>query len=229
MQTVSTTYTTILSGRHRAEWKVEINGVEYNAPQLESIEINAGVFSQTAPTVGACISAEIDLTLLKPSVTIPRMASIRPYVRITNGVLTSEWLPKGLFYIDTREATKNGGVEKLSLHGFDSMLMAEQLCPLQGFPMSDISAVQAIATFLGVELDDYVTGQINKGYTVPIPTDYTCREVLGYIAAAYAGSFIMDDFGNLRLVQVNGYPAETNLLINAAGLYITFGGDRIIV
>jgi hypothetical protein len=134
-----------------------------------------------------------------------------------------------LFYIDTREATKNGGVEKLSLHGFDSMLMAEQLCQLQGFPMSDIAAVQAIATFLGVGVDNETAALIDKGYTVPIPTDYTCREVLGYIAAAYAGAFIMDDFGHLRLVQVNGYPAETNLLINAAGLYITFGGDRILV
>ena len=229
MQTVSATYTSILSGRHRAEWKVEINGVAYNAPQLESIQIVSGVFSQTAPTVGACISAEIDVTLLKPSVSIPRMASIRPFVRITNGVSTSEWLPKGLFYIDTREATKNGGVEKLSIHGFDSMLMAEQLCPLQGFPMSDIAAVQAIATFLGVGVDDETTALIDKGYTVPIPTDYTCREILGFIAAAYAGSFIMDDFGNLRLCQVNGFPAETNLLINTAGRSITFGGDRIIV
>jgi hypothetical protein len=45
----------------------------------------------------------------------------------------------------------------------------------------------------------------------------------------YAGCFVIDDFGKLRLVTLNGYPEETNYLINTAGLAITFGGDRILV
>lgn len=229
MQTVSATYTTILSGRHRAEWKIKINGVDYDASKISHIEITSGVFSSSAPAVGSCVAAEIDLEMLKPSVSIPRMARIAPYVRITNGTLTSEWLPKGVFYIDTRSTTKNGGVEYLSIHGFDAMLKAEQDCPLSGFPKTDLQTVQQIATTLGVSLDSSVSSQINKGYTIQLPAEYSCREVLGYIAAAYAGCFIMDDFGRLRFVAINGYPAETNLLINTAGLYITFGGDRIIV
>jgi hypothetical protein len=107
--------------------------------------------------------------------------------------------------------------------------MAEQLVPIANFPMTDIQAVNEIATFLGFTLDDDVSSQITHGYNVPIPAEYSCREVLGYIAAMYAGCWIMDDFGHLRLVTVNGMPAETNYLINTAGLSITFGGDRIIV
>ena len=95
--------------------------------------------------------------------------------------------------------------------------------------MTDIQAVNAIATFLGFTLDDYVAEQIVNGYEVPIPAQYSCREALGYIAAMYAGCWIMDDFGHLRLVTVNGMPAETNYLINGAGFSITFGGDRILV
>jgi hypothetical protein len=96
MQIVSDTFTTILSGRHKAEWKVTINGVDYGESAIESIEINRSVFGDT-PACGSCISAEIDVSIIKPTVTIPRMAYIEPYVRIKNDTLTSEWLPKGKF------------------------------------------------------------------------------------------------------------------------------------
>ena len=228
MQTVSSTYTTILSGKHRAEWKVAINGVDYGEGVLLEIEINRSVFA-SSPVLGSCISAEIDLSLIKPTVDIPRMALIEPYVRITNGTLTSEWLPKGKFYIDTREYTKNDAVDVMKIHGFDAMLMAEQLVPINSYPQTDIQAVQEIASFLGFTLDSDITNQIDKGYTIPVPAEYSCREVLGYIAAMYAGCWIMDDFGHLRLVTLNGMPPETNFLINTAGFAITFGGDRIIV
>ena len=228
MQTVSSTYTTILSGKHRAEWKVAINGADYGEGVLLEIEINRSVFA-SSPVLGSCISAEIDLSLIKPTVDIPRMALIEPYVRITNGTLTSEWLPKGKFYIDTREYTKNDAVDVMKIHGFDAMLMAEQLCPIENFPMTDIQAVNAISTFLGFTLDSDITSQVNHGYTVPIPAEYSCREVLGYIAAMYAGCFVMDDFGHLKLITINSMPAETSFLINGAGFAITFGGDRILV
>lgn len=228
MQNVSQTYTTILSGRYKTEWKVSINHIDYEQNVIEDLQINKSVFAGS-PALGSCVSAEIDLSLIKPTVDIPRMALIEPYVRITNGILTSEWLPKGKFFIDTRQYTKNDSVEIMSIHGFDAMLMAEQLCPLDNFPQTDIEAVQDIAAFLGVDLDEDSIPLINHGYEIPIPAEYSCREVLGYIAAMYAGCFIMDDFGDLRLVTVNGMPPETNYLINAAGLAITFGGDRIIV
>lgn len=228
MQSVSATYSTILSGAHRAEWKVQINNVDYGESVLRKLEINRSVFG-SSPAIGSCIAAEIDLSLLKPTADIPRMASIKPYVRITNGVLTSEWLPKGVFYIDTRSYTKNDGVDVMEIHGYDAMLMTEQLCPLNAFPTTDIQAVSAIATFLGVSQDPDMSTIMDKAYTVPVPAEYSCREVLGYIASMYAGCFVFDDFGKLRLVTVNGMPPETNYLINFAGYVITFGGDRIIV
>ena len=45
----------------------------------------------------------------------------------------------------------------------------------------------------------------------------------------YAGCFVMSDLGELRLVALNGIPAETRYLIAAAGQPITFGGVRILV
>lgn len=228
MQTVSSTYTTILSHTHRAEYQALINGVPYGESQIKRLFVTSGAFGDS-PSIGSCIAGEIELEIIKPAVTIPRMASIHPYVRITDGTLTSEWLPKGKFYIDTRESTKNDGVDVLTIHGFDSMLKAEQEAPIDGFPMADVDAVRLMAFTIGVEVDPDTITAINKGYQVPIPAEYSCREVLGYIAAMYAGCFMMDVYGRLRLVSLNSFPPETNYLINGAGLAITFGGDRILV
>lgn len=228
MHTVDATYTSILSGAHRAEWKVAIAGVDVGEDELESIEITSAVFGN-APTLGSCISAEIEIKLKKPSFDIPRMAQIIPYIRIRNESQISMWLQKGVFYIDTREVTKNDGIERMTIHGYDAMLMAEQDAPLDGFPKSDIATVNQIANQLGVTCDSSVASSILGSYTIQMPSEYSSREVLGYIAAAYGGCFIMDDEGYLRFVKLNGFPPETNLLINAAGLRIVFGGDRIIV
>lgn len=145
---------------------------------------------------------------------------------------TSEWLPKGVFYIDTRETTRNGnGLDILSIHGYDSMLFAEQLYPstTHEWPMVDTAVVQEMADAMGVTVDPRTYDLMNAGYMIPLPGSYSIREVLGYIASMYVGSFIMTETGLLRLVSILELPNETNYLIDNAGDAITFGGDRILV
>ena len=144
----------------------------------------------------------------------------------------SEWLPKGVFYIDTRETTRNGnGLDILSIHGYDAMLFAEQLYPstTHAWPMIDTAVVQEMAATMGVVVDPRTYNLMTSGYMIPLPGSYSIREVLGYIASMYVGSFIMTETGLLRLVSITELPEETNYLINNAGDAITFGGDRILV
>jgi hypothetical protein len=144
----------------------------------------------------------------------------------------SEWLPKGVFYIDTRETTRNGnGLDILSIHGYDAMLFAEQLYPstTHAWPMIDTAVVQEMAATMGVVVDPRTYNLMTSGYMIPLPGSYSIREVLGYIASMYVGSFIMTETGMLRLVSITELPEETNYLINNAGDTITFGGDRILV
>ena len=54
-------------------------------------------------------------------------------------------------------------------------------------------------------------------------------EIVGYIAARYAGNFVMSDDGQLRLVRLNEIGIETHYLVDTAGYVLTFGGDRILV
>lgn len=150
----------------------------------------------------------------------------------------SEWLPKGVYYIDTRQTSHNDdGVTLMELHGYDAMLKAEQywgddMIPSGGWPedgLTDIQVVQMIAAKIGVAVDSRTVTDMDGGYKIPMPIGYTLREVLGYLAAPYLGCFIMTEQGKLRMVSILDLPPETNYLIDNAGYAITFGGTRILV
>jgi hypothetical protein len=204
----------------------------YGESLLVNMEADFQIFADESPTVGNCISSEIDVEMIRPSAELPRQARLVPYVRLTDGKRHSEWLQKGVFYIDTRGKKEDGsGIEKILIHGYDDMLKAEQDYPAStlSWPARDIDVVREIAEFIGVSIDPRTFPIINRGYLIQYPTGYSCRDTLGYIAAAYAGCFVMSDLGELRLVTINGIPKETRYLIDSAGYAITFGGDRILV
>lgn len=204
----------------------------YDESLLMSISTSPSVFTEESPSVGNCVSAEIDVKMLKPYGDIPEMARISPYIRLTDGSRHSEWIQKGIFYIDTREKVEDGSsIEKIQIHGYDDMLKAEQDYPSSTltWPAKDIDVVREIANFIGVSIDARTLLIISRSYVIQYPAGYSCRDVLGYIAAMYAGCFVMSDLGELRLVKINGIPKETRYLIEQAGFSITFGGDRILV
>ena len=95
------------------------------------------------------------------------------------------------------------------------------------WPRTQQAVVNAICARMGVELDSRTV--INSTYMVDYPNDYTMREILGYIAAAHGGCWIITPTGKLRLVTLGVLPAETNYLVDEYGNAITMGGVRILV
>lgn len=231
MYTVSNLWNSIIGGDHSFESKVEINGVAYDQTKIIEMNVERFVFAEDHPDVGNCLSSEITVSLLLPTETIPRMASIEPFVRVVNTTQQSEWIPQGLYYIDTRETTKNDGVDVLTLHGYDAMLMTEQFYPESSltFPAVDADVVDEIADTIGVTVDARTWDVMTHAYQISLPADYTMREVLGFIGAMYAGNWVMTYDGELLLVALGGIPPETNYLIDHNDNPITFGGDRILV
>ena len=227
MQTTSALYKEIIAGEHTAERKINIAGTDYGEDTIVSLTTTSALFADGTLSVGSAVAREIDLTLWNVSGTIPKMAKLIPYYRVTNGTQTSEWIQKGVYYIDTRSV--DSGL--LTIHGYDDMLKAEQIwTPDQSleFPMPMTQAANIIADIMGVEIDSRTV--LNSSYTVDYPAnDYTLRDVLRYIAAAHGGNWIMSDLGELWLVGLNTLPPETNYLCDEDGDWITFGGDRILV
>lgn len=232
MQETSALYRSILADPdHWFETQLVIDGVwTFDETQLFSISTSLEMF-QDSPTIGKAVAGEVNIKMMFPDATIPDMACLRPQVRVCNATDQSEWLPQGVYYIDTRERTKNDdGLDVLTIHGYDAMLKAEQMYNgrITGDSV-DIDMVSEIAYQLGVELDSRTTALMTAAFTIPFPVGYTYREILGYIASIYVGCFIMTDEGKLRLVSVLELPEETNYLIDQIGDAITFGGDRILV
>ena len=230
MWAVSTLWDEIVSGDYWYETKADIAGVSYQS-EIVSISVSNRMFSDQTPGVGGCIAGELSMALLTSN-SIPRMAMIRPYVRVTNGTNVSEWLPQGVFFVDTRNVTHNDDdLSLVSIHAYDAMLKTEADYPntTHPWPVSDIDVVREIASTLGVGVDSRTEELMSKAYQIGLPAGYSMREVLSNLASMYAGNWILNYDGDLLLIAVNGIPPETNYLINATYDAITFGGDRILV
>lgn len=229
MQQTSDLYKRLLADlRHIKEVRLNVAGTDYFEEHLVSLFTTAPLFSDGTLSVGGAVAKEIDVSLFQQG-DIPRMATLIPYIRLRLDDEVSEWIQKGVFYIDTRQTDEGSSVT--AFHGFDDMLKAEVIWePEQdlSFPMPMRAAVLLIAKLMDVEVDN--PEDISDLYQVDYPAnDWTLRDVLRFIAAAHGGNFVMTDLGKLRLVKLNQLPAETFYLVDQDGAPITFGGVRILV
>lgn len=203
----------------------------YDESIVDTVETKSDVFPDGGPGVGGTQAAQIDVDMYAPAGEIPRKARLAPFIRLTDGVRHSEWVPQGVFFVDTREDVEQNGLRRIKLHGYDGMLAAEQAYPSSklDWPALDIQAAEEIANAMGVPVDPRTWDAMTAGYRIPYPADYSCREVLGYLASMYAGNFVMSDDGALLLIPLWSLPAETRLLVSEDRQTITFGGVRILV
>ena len=239
MQQTSETYNAIMaSGDYYVETAVAIGTAGTLSPEsafgedsIISITTRKRVFSNNYLEVGCCVCGEIDLEMYNPTKEINRMAQIIVFVRlvsIDNEAIVSEWIKKGVFFIDTRETTKdNDGIKILTIHGYDAMMKAEAQYgnSTLSFPTTDITLIRDIASKLGVSLDSRCVQYFDKSYTVQYPAQYTMRETLSNIAKMYAGNFIINDCGELQFIPIWDLPPETNYLLDDNNNRLTFGKD----
>lgn len=224
MQTTSALYNQILTDiNHTFEVKLEIGGVVYGMDSLLSLETNCKVFDNK-PTIGGVYSATCQFSFLGNGQNIPRMAQCVPFFRITNGTDTSEWIKKGVFYIDTREVTKNGdGLDVFSAFCYDGMMMANSdysTSELE-WPATDADVVDEICSQIGVLQDPRNASIITEAYSIPFPVQYTKRDVLSYIAAMYGANWIMTDEGKLRLIPMTGNADSIDIGKSLMGLNVS--------
>ena len=216
-----------------------------NGAQIVSATTRASMLDSSL-SIGNCIAKELNLVLRNFAGyhTIPRMARIEMQFRLSDGTTSSDWYPKGTYFIDTRDESYEG---VLTINAFDPMLKSEQSFTKPGnqgtWPRSDTSVVQTIATAMGVSIDSRTTAIMNKNYSINYPgivledgrpqysTDgaMSMRQVLGYIGAMYGGNWVITDENKLRLIVLGDIPKFQSLLIDEDGNYITMGGYRISV
>ena len=216
------------------------NSVTYREPNIFSMSTHRKLWDGE-PSVGNCVSGELDALLWIDTSLIPRNAKLTPYVRTDGGA----WVKKSEFFVFSR--SENNEMGSLRIVANDAIYKSEspfvQSGNIGNWPRTDISVMQEIATRTGTTICADTVSLMNKGYQVQFPgitlqgttTTYksdgttTMREVAGRIASMYAGNWIIDNNGEWRLVVLGDIPAETYYLVTEYGNAITFGGVRILV
>lgn len=211
--------------------------VEYFEDEFEDISTNYGAFGGSTLTIGAAVMGQCTAVLRREGISaaqfsqeIGRGARVRPYVRVVDSHgNTSEWLQQGDYNVDTRDAA--AWSSKLTLFCVDKMQRAEADYPStsHSWPYKDIKVVEEIATAMGVEIDPITYTVMNKSYLIQLPTAYSMRETLSYIAAMYGGNFIITKSGKLLLLTLGSLPESTHYLLNETGYRLVVGGVRILV
>lgn len=229
MQARNQTYLDIVSGRYSVEHKLVINSVIYNQNDIVGEPtISRAMYESFG--IGNAVSNVIKANVIAKS-TI--QGTIYAYFRVFNRTQTSDWMPNGVFFLDSKELS-NDGITYIV--GYDTMIKAEQVLLKEGTwtTQTTLQVATAIATAMGTTLDSATqTLLTNNPYninTIPIIGEKgtTMREMLQYIAGCYAGNWVANPSGELSLVGLV-IPTETSYLIDQIGNPITFGGDRIVL
>lgn len=223
-QQTSALWKTLFRDRNtRKEYAFAINNVWYGAEAEISHSVDYSLFEQFG--IGNAMSATLTLDIYAGE--IHRGAVIKRYIRLVNGSQASEWLPKGVFFVN-RRSVEDG---RWTLEAYDAMLKADiTWTPRPGFtfPATMEQAAQDIALSMDVELDDR---NVFYPYTMKAypEGEYMRRDALRDIAAAHGGNWYITDAGKLRLVPLISFPPDTDYLVTEHGDAITFGGVRILV
>jgi len=223
----TTVYENIISQKdHKFRTRVDIDGRSFYDDSLISVVTRMHAFGTNTLEFGQAYSREIEISFFGSTANIGRNAEINVWVLPVSGdgMLSGSWIHKGQFYIDTRSKdgqtvrnTDGSGYnydeEIISIVGFDAMMRGEAV--FRTFPDSWIndgktnarSLILFAADTIGVNVDPRTWWVMNmreteaeKNFTVLLPTQYTIRESLGYVAALYGGSFIINDEGMLQLI-----------------------------
>lgn len=205
------------------EYAFDINGTWYGPESEVSHSVESGIFQELG--IGNAETSKLTLKLFADN--IPRGGVIKRFVRLVNGEQHSEWISKGVFFINRRSMEDN----QWTIEAFDVMRKAEAVWepePPIKFPLSMTDAVTIFCGLMRVQLDSRT--KLNDSYKLARPDNaYTIRQILKYIAAAHGGNWIVTDEGKLLLLPLISIPAETDYLVDEYGDAITFGGDRIRV
>ena len=228
MQTVSNLWKQIFAEPgHLTEVRAVIGSVTYNIDKIFSITQTRNIFSSNSPMIGCCCSSVLDIEII-PTSPVPRMAPIVVTTRLksADGTQYSEWIDAGKYYVDTRSKERDG----LTMHftAYDSMLKADQPylpnSAIDEWPCDENDVVDEIAALMGVTVDERT---VLAGYDVDYPNqDWTMREMLGWIAAANCGNWIITPQNELYLVPLN---TDTSYLGSNSSTAILFGDSLIIL
>lgn len=221
-------YTTILADpTHRKEWQAKINGTVYGEDSLINGSIRQINQLYGDALIGNACSGQLDLSLRKVNPgDIPRMAKVELEYRLTNSTLQSAWIPKGTFWINTRE--EDPLTNTVTLHCVDAMMFGEQdFIPKDSdLPTWNDETMRTVANMCVQKINVVFDNPNDIQNTAPYilnapPVGYTVRQVLSGIAAAHGGNFIITPQNHLRFIPLIPTDTEVDIQTNVSNFTLS--------
>lgn len=184
------------SGRE-FETKVAIDDTTVlGTSSIVEFDIEEACIDEEEFSLGAVISSRLNMKL-KTNIDISSNAKVQPYIRMNGAEGYTEWLPLGVYYVDSRNV-KN---DVVSLACFDRLILAQKIYHSGlNYPTKMELVMNEIAVLLGVELDENLF--INQDYIIEEkPDGYTIREVLSFIAISHASAVKINKEGKLVFIE----------------------------
>ena len=213
MQQTSATWKRLWAAGAALEARATIGGVAYtdiSAPVIRRAAM------QNALSIGNVAAASLSLVIRGAGV-VPRSAAVVVEARLNDGATASEWLPQGTFYISRRARDPVTGL--LALECYDALLKANALwVPSAGAWPRTMAAVAAeLAALLGLQFDSRTAIPSGPAFMIAEPSaGVTVRDVLGMIAQAGGGNWIVTPGNRLRLLPV-AIGADTVSVVGVTG------------
>ena len=187
---------------HTGELLVTMDGTAYTAQDIVRCEVERRLLDKTAE-IGNAVASVLTLEVNQKA-DIARCACVELQYRLELHDANTDYIPKGRFWVNTREAKGR----YLVLTCYDAMLKAEQDYLTQttadDWPKPEADCAAEIAKRIGVELDPRTHLAEGDAHKVDMPVGRTMRDVLKSIAAANGGNWCITNGGKLLLVPFAG-------------------------
>ncbi len=199
MQTTSQTWKDLLAVGAPLEARATIGGTVVTAISQPVI---TRACMQESMGIGNVAAASLALAV-RGTATIPRSASVFIETRLNDGETASEWLPQGTFYIARR--SRDPVTEAVALECYDALLKANAVWePSAGsWPRAMGAVLAELLALLELTLDSRSAIPSGAPFAIAEPAaGTTIRDVLGVIAQAGGGNWIVTPENRLRLVPL---------------------------
>lgn len=207
MQNTSTLFKTkIKEASRQFQCRITIGDKIFTNEDIVDVKIDGNIQPQDGFMIGSTSSTTLDLTLLNKGDTIYSTNQIKVEIGLNIGS-TIEYILMGYYNID--DIVKTDYTIKFT--AFDNMIKFET--PYFS-DLGENATLQQIVNELASKTGVQFTGSL-PSYTVKKLEDFTCREVLGYVASLCGGNALINREGKFTIVV----PKDINYSIDTSNYF----------
>ena len=201
MISVSTTYQNIISNGGHYEWQI-LNNSNTISGDLKEGTVTQTLFEQCS--IGNVIAGQLEFSFYGSAIDPDNPCQLQ--FRAV-GSSASEWLNRGIYYIDTIDKSPYSNVVKIT--AYDSLMKANAVWMPSGTftNTTDRLIVEDIADRIGVQIESATQAilsnaiQINQAPSIGT-NGTTMMEMLSYIGVLRGGNWIIDNSNKLKLIPL---------------------------